>query len=262
MINWLKGLAILIAVVLFNFAWLSKGDAAGLEYGKYAPVLVYNDIAEAPVSDSVVSLDAFKSHLDWLEKNGYKTLTLEEYIAGINKGEFGEKDILLTFDGTYESLYESVAPELASRNMKGTFFIASNRIDGKADNGKNYLTSKQVMELAGDKQHFSLGSNTYSYTDLTKLDMLKIAKELKFSKKAVEELAMDYCYALAYPMGRYNEAAAEAAFATHYVLAFGTNSKGDFGQDTRYSIPRIEVGSRMSADSLGKAIADYPSFSN
>lgn len=259
MVNWLKGLAILAGVILFSMVGISRADASGLSYEKYAPVLVYNDIAEAPTSDAVVALEAFKSHLDWLSANGYKTLTLAEYIAGINKG-FGEKDILLTFDGTYESLYQYVAPELAARNMKGTFFLAANRIDDKSPNGKNYLTSQQVVELARDKEHFSMGSNTYSHTDLTKLDQLKMAKELKFSKKAVEELAMDYCHALAYPMGKYNESAIEVAEATHYVIAFGTFPKGDFGQDTRYSIPRIEVGSRMTAESLGEAIKAYPSF--
>ena len=260
MIKCLKGIAILFGVILFTLAGVSRADASGLAYEKYAPVLVYNDIAESPSSDAVVALEAFKSHLDWLSRNGYKTLTLEAYIAGIKNGQFGEKDILLTFDGTYESLYQYVAPELAARNMCGTFFIASNRIDDKSANGKNYLTSQQVVELAKDKAHFSLGSNTYSHTDLTKLDKLKIAKELKYSKKAVEELAMDYCHALAYPMGKYNEAAIEVAEATHYVIAFGTFTKGDFGQDTRYSIPRIEVGSRMSAESLGEAIKAYPSL--
>lgn len=245
MINWLKGIAILSAVLLFSLVGKSGAEASGLKYEEYAPVLVYNDIVKEPKSDRDVSLEAFKSQLDWLSSNGYKTLTMDEYIEAVTKGKFNDKDVLLTFDGTYESLNKYVAPELEARNMRGTAFIAANRIDGKDSAGKSYLTSSQAMELAAKKHVLSLGSNTYSYTDLTKLDKLKMAKELKYSKKAAEELAMDYCYAVAYPQGKYNGDVIEAAIATHFILGFCIKPTGDYGQDTRFSIPRIPVDKKL-----------------
>ena len=188
---------------------------------------------EAGKGDSTENVEVFFN-----DNHETKTIEIEEQALDENQLEEIFDEVIREIDKTY--LGKNKSPDKVQYDL----VLKSKYADG-------------LVKAAWQVDDYS---NTYSHTDLTKLDKLKIAKELKYSKKAVEELAMDYCHALAYPMGKYNEAAIEVAEATHYVIAFGTFTKGDFGQDTRYSIPRIEVGSRMSAESLGEAIKAYPSL--
>jgi hypothetical protein len=64
------------------------------------PVFIYHEVE--PVS--------FASELEFLRANGYRTITLDEFLsAATRKGARGDKRVLLTFDDARRSFYEVAA---------------------------------------------------------------------------------------------------------------------------------------------------------
>ena len=80
------------------------------------PVFIYHDVD--PVS--------FAGDLEFLHTNGYRTISLDEYLSACSrKGTRGDKRVLLTFDDARSSFYEVALPALGTFNAHATLFVPS-----------------------------------------------------------------------------------------------------------------------------------------
>src|SRR5215469_7490019 len=78
------------------------------------PVFVYHDVD--PVS--------FAGDLEFLRTNGYRTISLDEYLsARSRKGTRGNKRVLLTFDDARRSFYEVALPVLRTYDARATLCV-------------------------------------------------------------------------------------------------------------------------------------------
>lgn len=101
----LFNIVIIIFFILFQFR--NKGVAS----------ILYHQVN----NKSKVSPEIFESHLEYLKRKKYKTLTIDDYVTGnFNKKE---KNIMLTFDDGYFDNYKYVYPLLKKYNMKATIFL-------------------------------------------------------------------------------------------------------------------------------------------
>ncbi len=222
-----------------------KGSCSeGLPYSTYAPVLMYHDLKPVPLNGFDVTPEAFAQQLDWLKANGYRTLSMEEYIDCIDKGSFPEKSVLITFDDGYKGIYDYAFPELKKRDMKAVFFIITSCIDGELP-GYPYITAKELKEMAKDP-HISIGSHTLTHpSDLREENYWDNLNEFKMSKRYLELITGRKCDGLAYPCGSYDEYVICAVKDAGYRAAFAVNTRGTMGEDTRWSVPRIYMGLSM-----------------
>lgn len=79
------------------------------------PIFLYHQIHP----DSNVSPELFESHLAWLQKKGYQTITMSEFVEeGADK-----KTALITLDDGYYDNYKYVFPLLKKYQMKATIFL-------------------------------------------------------------------------------------------------------------------------------------------
>ncbi|VAX17959.1 hypothetical protein MNBD_NITROSPINAE02-514 [hydrothermal vent metagenome] len=76
------------------------------------PVFSYHDIDQ----------QEFEAHLEFLKRNGYKTVTADEYLDRGEKAK-GERVVMLTFDDGYASVWKVAYPLLKKYGMKGVAFI-------------------------------------------------------------------------------------------------------------------------------------------
>lgn len=245
---WLVSLACVVGVLAAETPGAKA--AASLPLNAYPPVLMYHDIKDSPVNGFDVSTKDFIRQLDWLKDNGYRTLSMDEYIDGIDAGGvFPEKSILITFDDGYEGIYLNALPELKKRNMKATFFIVTAAIGKKLDNYP-YLTEEELKEIAGEPL-ISLESHTKTHpSDMTLLPAEDKVSELKESKAYIESISGKPCRAIAYPCGNYTREVIFATRYTRYEAAFAVESRGLMEEDSRYSIPRIYMGTVMGTRSM------------
>ena len=71
-----------------------------------------------------VEADSFARQLDYLRVNGYRTLSLEEFLASNSRksGPGGRRQVLLTFDDARLSFYLNALPLLRATRSHATLF--------------------------------------------------------------------------------------------------------------------------------------------
>ncbi|MBR2179065.1 MAG: polysaccharide deacetylase family protein [Selenomonadaceae bacterium] len=239
---------LIMAMLLATLLTIKVSEAAVTEDRAYfPPVIMYHDIKLMPLNNFDVTLKDFRKQLKWLKDNGYKTLSMEEFIDTVTSGKaFPKNSVLLTFDDGYSDSLSYALPELKSRNMKATFFINRWYI-GKKAKGYPYITESELKSLA-DEPLISLGSHTTSHEHLDKLSPERLAFELSDTKAYLEELTGKPVLALSYPFGDYNADVIAATQTAGYEVAFAVQDRGLFDQPARFSIPRIYMGLALSAN--------------
>ena len=91
------------------------------------PVMTYHEIAIAPndlARPNSVSPSSFRHQMEFLKKQGYRVLSLDEYTEGIRAGkDFCCKSAVITFDdGRLNNYTEALGP-LVQNHFPAAFFI-------------------------------------------------------------------------------------------------------------------------------------------
>ncbi len=212
------------------------------------PVLAYHNIVpdESYVKDGyTVTVDNFEKQLNYLDQNGYNTLTLEEfYNWKKNNKRIPEKSVLLTFDDGFYNIYYLARPILKKHNYHGSLFMIGNVTfdTTKSFDPKEYSTiGLDIINKPDDTLEYQ--SHTY--------DMHIIVdgkpKVASASKKEIEEdfekmknlLHSGY---LVYPYYMENSTIREVLKEYNYKLAFRGESEKTVKSANEYQIPRIEIG--------------------
>jgi len=171
-----------------------------ISYSKLSlPILMYHHIRENANSEDKmgnnlsVPLTSFVKQLDDIKNKGYKTITFLD----IKKGEIPEKSIILTFDDGYDDFYYYALPELQRRNLKGVLYIVTDFI-GKP----GYLNKSQILEIKN--YGIEIGSHTLSHRNLLNLNKEEADKEIRDSKKYIEDLIGEKVVSFCYPAGKFS----------------------------------------------------------
>lgn len=209
------------------------------------PILEYHmvrdDLPDEESYDYAVPLEDFRQQLDYLQEQGYETVTLLEYMKA-KKGKFTlpEKPIVLTFDDGYDDNYTNLLPLLEERGMKAVVFMVTNEIGRPG-----YLTWEQLRDM--EKRGIELGSHTANHQPLTTLDEKKRGEELKLSKLLMEWNGLKTIFSFSYPNGAYDEKLPPLLKENEYLAAVtGEAGLNDMNTDPyllhRINIPRPHLG--------------------
>lgn len=100
--------------------------------GRYPPFVSGGPLPEGDVPVFVfhsVEPERFGAQLDHLERNGYVTLSMAQYIEHLTGRQAApRRAVLLTFDDARGSLWSVGAPLLCKRGMRGTVFVVPGRL--------------------------------------------------------------------------------------------------------------------------------------
>ena len=93
------------------------------------PVLMYHHVLEKS-GFIASSVDEFRSHMKFLAENGYKTLSINEFIA-YKKGELEvpKKSVCITFDDGWMDNYIYAYPIVKEFGLKANIFIITGWIE-------------------------------------------------------------------------------------------------------------------------------------
>ena len=196
------------------------------------PILEYHMVKDEVSEEEyeyAVPVAELREQLDYLQAEGYHTITLLEYMKA-KKGKFTlpEKPVVLTFDDGYADNYTTLLPMLEERGMKAVVFMVTNDIGRPG-----YLTWDQLRDM--EKRGIELGSHTANHQPLTTLDAQMRTDELKLSKLLMEWNGLKTVFAFSYPNGAYDEELPKLLQENEYLAAV----TGEAGLNTMKTDPYL-----------------------
>jgi peptidoglycan/xylan/chitin deacetylase (PgdA/CDA1 family) len=239
------------------------------------PVVMYHHISPASCG-LTVSPGLFEEHLRYLKKDGWKTLSGDEFLEIIQEEEIPTKCVVLTFDDGFADNYVYAYPILKKYAMKAILFVATSFIEDveiKRDDFKPLFhkeawklalterrhevmcTWRELKEMQGngvfDIQSHSHSHETPAYIKEKKYSELK--DDLLMSKKRIEERLSKNVLHLGWPKGYYDEEGIRIAtglgFRAIYTTERGPNTAGDLKaihrlpvkKDGRWLVKRLNI---------------------
>lgn len=217
-----------------------RPDAPNYSPGAFArsldiPVLMYHNFG-TPENRYTIAYARFERQLDWLQANGYTTVTVArvyDYMDGV--GELPARPVVLTFDDAPVNQWEAAAA-LDRRGMVGVFFIHLNA----------QMDEWQIASLA-ERGH-EIGSHSISHPVLPNLSDEQLWNEVAYSKQELERItgrAIDF---FAYPYGEFSDRVAAAVERAGYRGALHAWGGRHWSPDKRWREPRIEIDGTLSLE--------------
>jgi peptidoglycan/xylan/chitin deacetylase (PgdA/CDA1 family) len=189
-----------LSVLLYKFF----GPGSAETRTQAIPILMYHSIspsdssASHPYYEINTATNIFRLHMSFLKKQGYTAVGLDTLVGNaIPQG--GGKRVIITFDDGFRDFYTTAFPILREFGFTATVFLPTQFI-GSSSPGlrdKYHLSWQQVRTLAG--QQIEFGSHTVTHCLLVNENGFRISKELKESKKVIEDQIEQKIYSFAYP---------------------------------------------------------------
>jgi len=198
------------------------------------PILMYHGLHAGERDDGhfepvySVHPDAFAAQLDWLARNGRRTIRLD----AIERAREG--DVVITFDDGDVSNVRVALPLLAARGMVAEFMVTSDFVGTPG-----WLAEADIATLL--EAGMGVQAHGRSHRFLEDLDAASMRAELADSRERLRALGAKVC-AVALPGGRGGARERDAAFDIGYRRMLtsipGCNCRIDPGRLERVAITR------------------------
>ncbi len=231
---------------------LAKHLSSGNASASHPVVLMYHGTPSGNPS-SIYSINAgrFLEHLEYLKNGGWNTILFSDLLSGVT---FPPKTVALTFDDGYADNFNGAFIPILERNMKATWFIASDYVGGyatwmgKAVHETKMLDQSQLCHMSS--QGMEIGSHSCSHPDLSSLDYDKQLEEITTSKAKLEAILLQEVLSFAYPFGKYNSDSVEAVKSSGFRIACSTSSGSVQTDSNLLLVPRITIFADDSVSDL------------
>ncbi|RKY68126.1 MAG: hypothetical protein DRP97_06690 [Candidatus Latescibacterota bacterium] len=134
-----------------------------------------------------------------------------------------DKPIALGFEDAYASVYEYAWPIMERYGFRGTLFVVAGYVGIENQWDANFggrrfrhLNWKELKALSA--AGWEIGSHTWSHRDLTALTTDEWTRELRDSKRVLEDRIGVSVDTLSYPFGRYDDRVRDAAMEAGYRM--------------------------------------------
>lgn len=206
----------------------------------FVPVLTYHQIHPfLNLGITSVHPNQFHTQIEYLAKNGYKSLTLKE-LVNQQSFERDEKYVVITFDDAYRCIFEYAYPVLKSFGFKATIFVIANYV-GKLNqwdycilNNKFYHCDWLHLKIL-QENGWEIGSHSLSHRALTNVSCDEAWHEIKYSKEIIEKHLNCEVNFFSFPFGKYNHKLLQM------VLEAGYSGGCTLGKKSRSSLNKLKI---------------------
>ncbi len=117
-------------------------------FEKSVPILVYHGVVTTErKNDEAISLDNFRDQMFALKKNGYQTISIDDYYQFIHCGkEIPSKSFVLTFDDGRKDSYYPTDPILKALDFKATMFVITGTLS-QEKTSPYYLSLDELKKM-------------------------------------------------------------------------------------------------------------------
>lgn len=257
-------------------------------------VIGYHEIVakkNAIIPDYAVTTKQFELHLDWLQKNGYHFINVDQLLkANEGKYKLPVKPVLLTVDDGYQSFYQDAYPIIKARKIPVVMSVVGSWLEPKEGSmvqfgddklARNKLLSWKELKTMQDSGLVEIGSHSYNlhrgvmgnpqgnsepaaitriYDDKNKTyesdrDYTKrITQDLKKNISVFKAHGLRAPRVMVWPYGRYNMETVQIAKKLGMPVAISLDDGPDHIKKSLGQLNRILVEGDMSTDSLAQEI--------
>lgn len=207
------------------------------------PILLYHRFANSVNDSMTITNKVFASHLEYLNKNGYKVIPLRQLIDFyIGKSPAPpKKSVVIVADDAHKSVYTDMYPMVKKYRYPVTVFAYPSAVS----NAKYAMTWDQLRELKKSNL-FDIQSHTYWHPNFKKerrklsqkaLDDL-VLTQLRKSKARLETEIGTKVDMLAWPFGIYDDYLISKAKETGYISTFTIERRHATAKDSVMKLPR------------------------
>ena len=192
------------------------------------PILLYHRIdllrpsLPAITRRLTVTPSDFRGQMEWLAGHGYHAVTQFQLFAALEEGAaLPRKPVLITFDDGYRDVLWNASPVLERLRMPATSYVITGRVSGP---DPSFLTWGELRVL--EQRGIAIGSHTVTHRPLTELGSSEALRELRDSRRQLEQHLGHPVQWFAYPYGAEDARILALTREAGYVLA-ATTQGGD-----------------------------------
>jgi len=207
------------------------------------PILMYHRVSNVPPDADVYRIDLtvvpemFRAHMQYLEDEGYHTISLYQLHDALLRGTpLPPKPVVLTFDDGYTDHFTTVFPTLKEFGMTATFFVITGYVDA---NNPDYLSWAQVGEMA--EAGMSMEPHTKSHLGLIGRGNDFLVYEVLGSFESMAAHTGIVPRMFAYPGGDYDDTALDMLQTLSVWRAVTTQRGALHTTDNLLEVPRVRV---------------------
>lgn len=224
------------------------------------PILMYHRIAVLAGDEPAVTVDLtvdpgeFTLQMQWLQDNGYTSITQMQLYRALEEGEpLPDKPVLITFDDGYRGIATIAAPIMTRVDMVGTAYVITDRIANLKKTSPTWLTWSQLRTL--EQRGWDIGSHTVAHTELPKMTPEAALKTLRASRSQLEKRLAHPVQWFCYPAGSVDPASVELVKQAGYVLATTTKSGDVHSAANPLQLSRIRITNSTGVRGLADALS-------
>lgn len=222
----------------------SDRDCPEFVESDYQPkVLMYHrvvdDMTLAMSQKYCVHRSVFKKQLTLLDRMGFTTITLNDYLLAKSSNiNLPKKPVIITFDDGYMDVYEYACPIIKELGMTATIFVIGDQsiryniwdCNNLSIERARLLEKSQIRNL--HEIGFEIASHSLTHRDLTPLSHSDLFKEISHSKQILESLLGSRVNNFSYPYGRVDNRVKRYVREQSYKYACSVYSgPATFGKD-------------------------------
>jgi peptidoglycan/xylan/chitin deacetylase (PgdA/CDA1 family) len=227
-------------------------------------ILCYHKFSPGTPHDLyTVSIKEFQGQLDYLQKNNYKVISLDqalELLTGKAPFTAGQKWMVITVDDGHRSFYDLAYPLMKSYGYTATLYISTDRIG----TNKNCLRWQELARL--QKEGYIIGSHSLDHprffakhTDAqSPVYRAWLQKELGQSKEVLEKKLGIKIKHFAHPYGLYIQPVLEVIKEKGYESAATVNGGNNTGGEDPFRLKRTMVLSHHTLHDFASILEKNP----
>jgi len=221
---------------------------------------MYHYISEIPADadvyrrDLTVTPDKFETQLQYLQAQGYQSVSLADIYETLTSGEpLPPRPIVLTFDDGYKDALTHALPLLQTYGFTGEFFVLATPAHFEAP---AYMTWDEIRVMAD--AGMSIQAHGRDHYDLTGRDYDFLVYQVLGAREAVEAHTGKPATFFCYPSGRH-DASVEAVVASAGYLGAVTTAWGtELSLDNRMTWPRIRIKGAWGIEEFSSVLSSLP----
>ncbi len=238
-------------------AELTEPSEPGIIVLMYHHLLPKAETGQYVDDDIVTYTEDFAAQLDWLQQNGFQTVTLtqvEDFLY--HETAVPERSVLITFDDGYLSSAEYAYPLLKERGMSAViFYVTGNQSETVQSMDTKHIQMMDEETIRSTADVFEYASHTHNlhkrngtgHSALTDDSEGQVASDLTSSLDFLETVPGANLNAFSYPYGIYTKTVQKVLKDQGVLLAFRGSGGVLTRQSDPYALPRCPVNTSISA---------------
>ena len=257
-------------------------------------VIGYHEIINkqnALIPEYAVSSAQFEKHIEWLKKNGYHFISVDQLLqAHAGKARLPAKPVLLTVDDGYESFYQNAYPIIKANKIPAVLAVVGSWLEPAENQKINFsdeiiprnamlsweqlkeMQNSGLVEIASHSYNLHRGilgnpqgnsepaavtrlydPKTASYEDDLHYQQ-RITEDLRHNNQLLKAHGIQSPRVMVWPYGRYNLQTVSIAKHLGMPIAISLDDGADSVKSALNQLNRILVDGNMSTNDLAQEI--------